>query len=207
MTRDEAVSVIAGRLGNRTGAETKIIAEMKLRQAVLEHAPELPWFLLTRSSALATVANQQTVNTPADFLREFEDVGLYVVDTDGKDQPLDKDDFEALQRSGLFETNGLPTNYDLIGNNFYLFPTPDIVYTLKSFYYAAALTLTSDIENAWLKYAPDLLIADTGIVVARFFRDPVAAQMFKEERSEAFDVMQRENISRKEAARSAVMGG
>lgn len=207
MTRDTAVTTIMRRLGNRTGIETQVIAELQARQVLLERASELPWFLLTRKTNYATVANTQTVDLVGGFLREFEDVPLYLVDSDGADQALDKDDFDVMHRSGNFLTPGQPTNYALIGDKFYLFPTPNGVYTLKSFYYAAAAELTSDIENAWLKYYPELLIADAGLQLARFFRDQGAQAMFKEARSEAYTLMLVENEARKQAARNAFLGG
>lgn len=207
MTRGEAVTAIMDRLGNRTGIETKVITELKLSQTKLEHAQELPWFLLTRKTDYVTVAGTQTVAVASDFLREFEDVPLYVVDSNGADQALDKDDFDVMHRSGNFLTNGQPTNYDLIGTNFYLFPIPNVVYTLKSFYYAAATVLSTDIENSWLKYMPELLISDAGIQLAKFFRDPGAIQLFKESRAEAYTLMLAENESRKQAARAAYLGG
>lgn len=207
MVRDDAVAIIRNRLGNRTGYDTQIVDEMKLSQTKLEHLQELPWFLLTRKTDYATVASTQTVAVVTGFLREFEDVPLYVVDSDGADQALDKDDFDVMHRSGNFLTPGQPTNYDLIGTNFYLFPTPNAIFTLKSFYYAAAAVLSTNVENVWLANAPELLIADAGMNIARYLRDPIAFGFFKESRAEAYSLLQVENVARKEAARAAYMGG
>lgn len=210
MTRTEAVAVIARRLGNKAGVDTQIIDELKLAQTMLEHGPELPWFLLKASSGLVTVANTQTVAVPSDFLREYDETGgLRVLDPTDSNKPkqLEKEDYQTLRNSTWLEETGLPTHYALVGRSWYLFPKPDAVYSLEELYYGQDNLLTTDIENDWLKEAPDLLIASAGLPIAMFLRDKDAVSLFSDMLKISYDRLQQENTARSVAAMAQFMGG
>src|SRR5688572_11903717 len=175
MLRDAAVAVIADRLGQRTGLENRVISELQLAQIREEEKPELPWFLLKNSTGLATVANQQTLGMPADFLMEYEDGAFWIEDTDGERTFLVKGDYGTFSVDEcLIDADNpvrRPTNYSLVFNTVYFFPTPTAVYPLQLTYYGADALLTTNIANAWLSWAPELLISSAGIAMARFLRD------------------------------------
>src|SRR5688572_12731232 len=86
MTRDEAVALIAFRLGDRTDLNDRIIAEMRLAQTELELGPTLPWFLLTEMATATLYEGDDTMALPADFLREVDEdesaLWFYKVDAD-----------------------------------------------------------------------------------------------------------------------------
>ena len=212
MTRGEAITIIQNRLGQRTGLSTQIAAELQLKQVELEHAEVLPWFLLKTSTGLVTVAGTQTVTPPTDFLRESGDSNstgsIWLTTTDGSVEQLIKDYYDVLKGSTWLAATGQPTHYALMGSLFYLFPKADLAYALTQFYYGADTVLSTDgTTNLWLANAPDLLIAETGVVVAKFLRDQAAIQLFADDLNRARNRMRVENIAREQAAMSLVMGG
>lgn len=177
MTRDEAIALIKGRLKRVTDTtlDASIIAEMQFVQSqTLEGAAILPWFLLSENLSINTVADEERVSVPASagrpFLREFEEGALWLQDTEGTWHELKKDDYDAL--ANALTGTGQPTAYALDGQYFRLKKTPDAVYPLRVKAYLRDLALTSNIENGWLTYAADLLIAETSLIMAsKYLRD------------------------------------
>ncbi len=211
MTRDEAVALLNARLkrGSNTSLDSTIITEMKLVQSRFEGAAELPWFLLTSDYVtLTTTADDDKVAISADFLREFEDDGLWVYDSDDTEDwiLLTKDTMNAIVAYYAGEDTALPQAYDLVHGYFRLRPIPDDAYTLRYMYYKADTVLSTNVENQWLKYAADLMIAETGWVVATYVtRDKEAAAAFASDRDLAMDRVWRENEARKHAKRQYIM--
>ncbi len=208
MTRDEAVALLNARLkrGSNTSLDSTIITEMKLVQSRFEGAAELPWFLLTTDYVpLTTTANDDKVAISADFLREFEDDGLWVYAAENW-VPLIKDTLNAIVNYYTGEGATLPRAYDLVHGYFRLRPIPDAVYSLRYIYYKKDTVLSTNVENQWLKYAADLVIAETGWVVATYVtRDKEAAAAFASDREIALDRVWRENEARKHAKRQYIM--
>lgn len=173
--RDDAVQIIMDRLGQRTGLETLIIRHMQAAQQTLQSKPTLPWFLV-RTWDFTTSQPYEPV--PHHFLREVEDVcPLMMIDTVGS--PLEKLDYDFLITSPDYAGRGKPTAYAVQGGRIYLFKAPDKSYDFRFMYYAADAPLTSNIKNHWLMFASDLLIAATGISVAKSLRDLEAAALFE----------------------------
>ena len=190
MLRDAAVDLLLQRLGQRTGQTSlrdKIIAELAFVQEVtLEGAPELPWFLLTESATTTTTIGEERVQLPGDFLQEWDDSALVRIQDDGSEKVLIRDDWDVVKYS--VTGSGPPTHYDLVGDYYLLRPVPDKSYTLKMRYYARALPLSgtygdaNNIENLWLKWASDWLIAETGALIAeQYLQSPGMAARFKED--------------------------
>jgi len=172
MLRDAAVDLLMLRLGNRTDTALRniIISEMEFVQTtVLEATFPLPWFLLKKDATLVTVVGDETVAAPADFLAEWEDGGLARIDGDGKEVKMVREDYAIIrdQKDG----SGTPDYYDLINKVYYLRYVPSTIITLVPWYFGKAATLagvygTNNVENAWLADAADLLIAETGTLLA-----------------------------------------
>lgn len=202
MTRDEAVSIIKGRLArwNDTVLGTHIIVELKQAQQRAEMDATLPWFLLTESSYAATVADEERTELPADFLREAEEDALWVEDTDATWTQLKKDDYAAI-RTRWTET-GLPRRYAIVGEYLRLRPVPDTVYNLHMIYYGKDTVLSTNIENKWLANVPELLIADAGAIIAsRYVRNEPAAAEFRADYQRARTQMMTMNQARLDANR------
>lgn len=206
MTRDEAVQRIRNYLGFNTRLDAAIIiGALKDAQHQLEHSTDLPWFLVTEVSSITTAPNESRVPLPSDFLREYEDEALYLYK-----QPswivLEKRDVDDL-RVKYGDATGEPKFYGIDANYFRLYPIPDDQYTLKLVYYAADQVLDSNIENKWLKYAPQVLIASAGILISNMTRDAGAGQIFREMLAISARQLQNEGVARKAANRRYVMGG
>lgn len=208
MTRNEAVSLIESRLGNRSGLSTRIISEMILRQSTeWERNAVLPWFLLKPLSLV--VNSTQSVQVPSDFIREYEEGEIWISKV-GEDLRfrLCKDLYARLMwRSIENDKTGQPDSYALVGNTFYLFPKPQDLYIINGFYYAADQPLTGDIENNWLKYAPDFCIADVGLLIARHLRDENGVRFFSDDLERARKRLFVDDEARKNAAICSFMGG
>lgn len=211
MTRDEAVTLLQARLKRvgDTGLATSIITEMQFVQAqLLEGSPVLPWFLLNDSiTTLATTLGVETVTLPATFLREVEDDGLRVQDAQGTWHDIHKDDLPAIRNAHPEPETGRPVLYYLGNTQLFLRPIPDAIYTLRYRAYLRDTALSTNIENNWLKYAADLVIAETGIIMAsRYLRDAEAAQVMLQDVAIARGRLTIADEARKHASRNYNMG-
>ncbi len=204
MNQTEIATMIKGRLGNRTGTarDAQILAEMQFRQAVLEREAVLPWFLLEEASL---TVNAEEISLPTGFIREYEDDSMFLADSDGYYHQLDKRIPTHIFEDDDLRGTGMPSAYYLL-TELHFFPTPDVSYTGRLFYYKAQTAFTSGSTNAWSTYAPDLMAAETGYSIARYLRDFNARDMFAEEIGDARRRVIAENTARKEAAHQAFLG-
>lgn len=212
MQRDAAIELIKSRLtrAGTTELDATIITEMQFAQAtVCEGAPTLPWFLLHEDLTLSISAGASSFALPAGFLREADEGGLWSYNADtGEWVPIVKEDLSYLvaTQSGLAATR--PGFYAIVDETTAkVFPTADIDYTLKAVWYVKDAALTGDIENKWLKHAADVLVAETGIIVARdILRDMSAADTFTAMRDRAWERLWRVHEGHAHANRTYSMG-
>ena len=204
MTRDEAVALIRKRMSRFTTnavLDGYIVDEMKAYQQKLEEKPFLPWFLLEESSSISMTIGEERVPLPSDFLKEEEGDALWLEDAQGTEYRLEKNDYDYMRKR--YTANARPVNYAIIGPYFRLRPKPDIAYTLRMIYFKNDAVLTTNIENQWLKYASDLMIAGTGVVIAsQYTKDMKSAQMFMEQEAEAYRDLISTDQARKDANRT-----
>lgn len=205
-----AISLLKGRLSNyqSTVIEPTLKTEMNARQFMLEQEDFKPWFLLSESATTQTTALEERMEVPDDFIMEWEKGALeWKLTTESIWKPLEKDDYDYL-RKVYTDVSGSPSGYDLAGKYFLLVPAPNVVYDLKMRYYAHQPENVNDTdENAWLKYAAEWLIAETGIVVANnYLSNDRAAQGFNAMRVEAKARIERLNTAREEANNERIMG-
>lgn len=168
MLRDTVVSIIAERLNNRTDLNAAIIAEMQLAQETRleQNGRFTPWFMLTPTiQELVTIIGASAIVLPDNFVSEAEEEPLWV-------QDVESQDFRQLRKVSLAEGKmfypgtGEPKAYSFTGTLFTLYPTPDKLTTIFLRYNAKQASLATNIENAWLKYASDLMIAEVATVIA-----------------------------------------
>lgn len=191
MTLEELTAFVASEIGNRPIAQVQTLIESRAEYAKveeLENDPQFsPWFLLDETQTLTTVANQNYVALPTDFLREYEDGFLY----DENLNLLTKDTYDILvernkQDDGSLDT-GIPTKYAIKGARVYLFPTPTAVYNLPLAYYKRTSALKSSVStNPWLVDGSSWLLWQTIALVAEKF----------EHMDKAKAAMQRANVAR-----------
>lgn len=169
MTRDEVVARIKEGLGFRSDLDNVIIERLKEVQRTMELAPELPWFLVSEYTYINATVGEERIALPSNYIRGVEDDALWLYDEDAS---LDEDVWTALEKSDVetlrkkFPGSGAPCAYAEIGLYFRIFPTPDDTYQLRHLFYAKDTVLSSNIENKWLKYVPNLFIAKAGSLVA-----------------------------------------
>ena len=197
MLRDAAVSLIALRLGNRTDLNDQIIAEMQLVQETLERSPLMPFFLLTEMATAQTVTDIERVALPTDFLQEYEAGALwyYAASGDTLWTPLIKRALEDFKGAEL--TSGAPQYYAVTGEYFRIAPIADAAYDIKMLYYAQADVLDTNIENGWLKYAAEWIIAETGTRIAAYIQNDKMISVFMQNAQTAKDAFWRYNEERK----------
>jgi hypothetical protein len=160
----ELQTTIAGYLA-RTDLTTQIpdfirLAELRLRR-------DLRIRQMLKSVTTATVANDETVELPSDFLevRDFVVVGNPV-------RPLNYYSPSAFNRNTRTWEIGKPVDYTVLANDFQLAPIPDTVYTLKMFYFAAPTFLSdSNTSNAFLANTPDALLYGALLEAAPYLMD------------------------------------
>lgn len=211
MQRDALITLIAQQCGN-VNLTNEIISNMDFVQSILlEQDPDLAlWFLLTEDATASTVAEEPRVPVPTDFLIEDDSQLLEVLNPDtSKYVEVVKGDVDELTREFAEEVSGMPTRYALVGSYFRLFPTPDAAYTLRMRYMAKqALPSTGNIENAWMKHAADLLIAEVGTRVAGLhLKDLETAAVFKAGVAPAKTRLTKLKTAREEANTSRAMEG
>lgn len=191
MDRDTAVTLIKQKCGFRTDPTLtqRIISALQLAQEELEkggvmtaagYATEVPWFLRKEDQPLNLLANTNEVNLPADFIREVEDEGPWYPNSTGAGNPpiyLDKAESGAARRSFTGATSG-PQVYQLRASTIWLFPSTDTDLTFYWTYLGKDDALTTNIENKWLKWVPNLLVGHAGLSIATDLRDKDAAQEF-----------------------------
>ncbi len=203
MLRDAAVAIIGKRLGNRTDLDADIVTQMQLAQIELEQGEILPWFLHKTDK---TIQNDGTdfeiIDLPTDFIAEFEGSKLYIyvaADADPLTE-LWKNDYETIQSGFSDQSTADPTHYSLKGSKIYLGPQiPTAQLTFQWDYWAQDVLLTSDIENNWLKYAPELILSLTGIKMTYQTRDEDARKLFKESYTESYDNLLKTHEARQHA--------
>jgi hypothetical protein len=160
----ELQTTIAGYLA-RTDLTTQIpdfirLAELRLRR-------DLRIRQMLKSVTTSTVANDETVELPSDFLevRDFVVVGNPV-------RPLNYYSPSAFNRNTRTWEIGKPIDYTVLANDFQLAPIPDTVYTLKMFYFAAPVFLSdTNTSNAFLANTPDALLYGALLEAAPYLMD------------------------------------
>lgn len=219
MTGAEAVALLAGRLGQRTGLTAMIVSELNAAQETrLEKAGFLPWFLEKDKQDLATVPVQEYVDLPSDFLGFDEELSaLYYNDASGSVDPwvpIARDMYvnfkERNRNPGLMVSSAVvvPENFDILGTRLYLRPIPMTVLTLRMIYMQKQAAVANDTTtNLWLTHAHDWLLGEAGVMLAGFqTQNPDLGGLFATMAAAGKTRVQNETTARREAARMAAMG-
>lgn len=179
MKRDDAAGLVVQRLGgNRTDLLDRARAEMALAQFEVENGVFLPWFL-ERDEILTLAVNGVSVALPARFLREFGDDnegGVFALDpVTGAQTKLSrvgvgKGSTELGQLVVAVDPDfppGKPEAYALRKDKLDFFPRNDNTERMIRYIYLGMDDeQVTNVENLWLKWAPDVLIAKTCVMLA-----------------------------------------
>ena len=217
MDRNAAVAEMKRGLGFRPNMDTTIIEALKAAQRILETGRTLPEWLLEFDANVAVTADNPAITLPTGFLRMHDDYDLYYTNTDNARVFISRRNFtEAYQ---AYVASGDEDDHVEQANSSYpqvwvmrgksagiLVPTPTVSFTAKLTYYKAAQVLDSNVENAWLLNAPDLLIGLAGIKVAGTLRDKDAVAAFTTQYKMGQGSFMGDVVENELAGRGLVMG-
>ena len=137
-----------------TLAEARLARDMRLRNQVV-------------NTALATVANQNYVTLPADWL-EIENITVSSVSPPGVMSVITPEVMDTLFPSGY--RTGQPYRYAPLAQKLLLGPTPDAVYTISVDYYQR-LGLAASTTNWLMTYYPTVYISACLVEGFSFLQD------------------------------------
>ncbi len=212
MNRGDAVARVRAGLSFRTSSTTlnaEIVEALQKSQRLREMGKTLPWFLKVEDDSLSFTLNDPSIDLPVDFIREIADENLWWDGDDSNDRrELQKIDFAQGRRLYIEPTNLTPVAYALRKDSLYLFPTPDFSGTLTWSYYGRDAILDDDAdENEWLSHAPDLMVADAGVIVAADLSDDKALAKFQALSAREEKALLGEIIERELESYPIIMGG
>lgn len=207
MLRDDAVTRIQRGLGFRTDRVAEIEDALREAQRKREAGKTLPWFLVEEDTIVTLAAAAQNVALPEGFLRFVAGEGPHytTVDSDIPFYVPVKNLREATEAYGDHDAAG-PQVVVLRGSVLRFFPVADQAYSITFSYYKAAAVLSSNIENAWLEHAPDLMIGDAGLILAADLRDSGAIQIFQKLQADGLDQAFKETILREDDGEDLYLG-
>ena len=99
-------------------------------------------FLRAIDTAISTVANQQYIEKPSNLLL-LENIKIGGIKIDFMSQG----EYQGYTATGATVSTGKPTQYTAKNNKYYLWPTPDAVYTVTYEYYKRPAEITSDLST------------------------------------------------------------
>lgn len=208
MTRDEAVARIQQDTDYRSGQTDVIVGYLKMAQRLLEKGKDLPRFLIEEDATLVATTGSAEIALPTGFLREVEESEFRYYSTEDAE-------WVTLEKMGINEAEtrfgdadaGKPVAYVLRKDTIAFYPERDTNYTLTWSYYKAAAVLDTDIENAWLKHNPDVLIGKAGYHYALSLSNANAADRFLKLYGEAWANQFAEDVERDRDNAPIHMGG
>lgn len=209
--RSEAITRIQRGLGFRSDQSDAIVSSLKEAQRHLERGKSLPWFLVQENVTLTFLTGSADVSLPTGFLREKEGESVYLIDTTtGAPVFLEKVSFD--EGSEIYTdddaTSMRPQAYTVRKASIRSWPVGrDTSYHAFWSYYKAADELSSDIQNAWLEHAPEVLIGRAGIILARDLRNKSAVELFTEMYVEAWKGVFAQGIDREDVGDPIRVGG
>jgi hypothetical protein len=210
MTLDEAVAQIQQIMGFRQDLAAVCATNIKLAQDFYEQnwadLTNLPYFLLTDRTDLATIAGDEKIARPANWLGDAEKDEFWLTNADGVELLLPKYDIDDLRETYGTYISGQPIAYGFDGTNYRLFPTPDIAYVCRFQYFATDTVLSSGSStNKWLTFAPYVLIGRAGKLICGSTKDG-RMSLFDQMLSEAIEMIARKSIYGLDTNRQYKMG-
>lgn len=211
MNAAATLDILMGRLGRSSASlRANALKEMThIQQTKLEGGATLPWFLITEDAETVTTIGERRIKLPSDFIREVDEKPLVYKISDAVDRKLVKKPYDDLMKEYGDEASGPPEKYSVRGHYIMLFPKPDAEYTiLFPGYYARQITPqdADSSENEWFKWANDVILAETGLVMAsQYLKDPDLSELFRSMIQDARQRLFVSEVAREEANRDRDM--
>lgn len=187
-TNSELIDRVALRLGSRTNPalRPKIVIEVNAAIELLEQASFLPWFLQDYDTTLATITSTDTINLPANFLREIEEAKPWFVDTENDNDrvELKKREVDFITKRNRSDVLSYPQVYAIRNTKMLIGPACDRIYTINFPYYKASGNPLADngsaATNPWLIKASAWVLNLAGSIVAGLhLQNPKLAQQLQ----------------------------
>jgi hypothetical protein len=203
--------------------EATIILTLQEAQRDLERGKTLPKFLLQENQTLTLLAGQHTITYPSGFIRENDETRIrFFPPTSSVPRFLVRKMYIDAVQANIFSATDPDTTVEPVAPSVYVMrrssidfiTVADQNYTLYWDYYKAADPLTSNIENAWLVSdpttprlgAPEWLIGEAGLRIARDLGNANAISIFSEMRQAGRAACFGEVIAEEDASGPVQMG-
>jgi hypothetical protein len=202
MTNKELIDLMMARLGGRTAPalRSRLVIELNEKIRQLETGSILPWFMEDKFVG-DTVANQDYVDLPADFVREVEEGRFKIKNTENKWGRLIKASYEDLEDETENYDAALPEGYALFGDKIYFGPVPDLAYSFKLPYFkrtGEVIDNTSAVTNSWLlEFHHYVTLATLKVVASMHIQSAEIMQKIDPELQTAYDIFWRTIEARK----------
>jgi hypothetical protein len=189
-----------------------------VQENILEGGPFYPWFLISEETYVDTVAGEERLAVPYDFLHEWEESVLYRFDTTatGTANPwiaLKRDDWDVIRQAYTTVNGGVPKYYDISNQYFMLADTPDDAYSMRMRYFEQQPSLAgtygdaANIENNWLKHASDWFIGEVGLIIAsQYLQSDTMEKLFSVQLQRGRKRVYDKDISMSESNKMRTMG-
>jgi hypothetical protein len=187
MTRDEAVAQTQQGLGFRRDLQAVIAGKLEEAQRKLESGSTLPSFIINKDDPVNILTGVNQYDLTFEFIREVNDIGKQwpLRKTSGDISHVRKIDYDDAIAQFGDAGSGCPVVYAIRARILRFFPVPDTEYEYRWSFYQRQTALdgsdVNDDDNAWLKFAPHLLIGMAGKEVAKTLRDQSAIALFSEQ--------------------------
>jgi len=182
MMRSEAITIIKRGLGYRQTQDASIVAALKQAQRDAELGQTLPNWLVAFNAPLNVIQPFGAVDAPPGFIRLHDEYPMFYFGPDGDTVSIPRrNQTEAIAAYGQAPAvaGTYPQVMSVLNKTLFgLYPAPGVSFTAYLNYYKAEPVLDSDIENQWLKYAPNYIVGMAGVHVAGDLRDRAAAEKF-----------------------------
>lgn len=159
-------------------------------QTTIRHYERQRFWFNETATTLVCVPSVETVTVPANMIA-FPD--LLQVTQNSNDTELVVMPFATIRRINVDNSVGLPTQYTMRNNQFYLANVPDSAYPLQCYYLKKLPALSADGDtNKWLSAAEDLIVYGAAkLVWATTIRNVSAANVCAGLESDAIKELRR----------------
>ena len=172
MTRDQVIELVRFRLGwHMNMSEATILAHMDAVQSMYSgenSSLPLPWFLFHQFQTFIAVAADRSTAMVDDFICFADNWPLAVEDGDGTPHELTRE--SAIDMLGVTES-GRPRWYTFDGSIVYLYPLPDVNYTVRCPCFRRGEALSEDANSDWFVQFPNLIALETADAIMLSGRD------------------------------------